>query len=634
MVPEKRTEGSGATDGGRQGKMPVRSAVVPAMLPHILFALSFVIFDLPFDRRLVGNGTMAVLVLAMTAALLLGYAGTLPWVLGASWVLVADDMPGHSAAGSRIRQPRGALLCASIVLGLVLSTTGCRGTTAEVEAEPVPTTFSAPQVAINDGGLRVTSEDAEWDGFGEVLDIRGDLALLGATDWNHYGDGYAYLYRHSGESWQLEAQLAASDRGPGAPAHPGSMGGQRFGSSVSLGDGILVVGAPGTDARAGAAVYVFEHDGQTWIETAKLSPEGAGEGQPSVDAGWLTGDRMPRRTFGALVALHGDTLAVGGDAATRSVAIFERDEEGWQQQATIGIPGMPDHDLYMVSMDFYGDTLALGALYVPPQAPLSEDSLNVMNMLLTGKPVVYLFERDGPRWRETLRFAPQGDGSQGDGSQEDLLFLREVNIGASVALEGDGAQATRLAVGLPGFPDLSAIEDLREAPFLVGAEPGDEPIPGFPPSPREVGAVTLFERKGDVWQQDAILTPATGNGPPEPGYAFATTPEEMFNPDNLAAMVFPGHLYSSAPEISFFGATVDLDGKRLGVTSGYANATHLFERSEDNWHYRLLISPSDGEMWEDYAQVVALSGDTLLLGTPGEFGNSAWFFDLPTENGS
>jgi hypothetical protein len=33
-------------------------------------------------------------------------------------------------------------------------------------------------------------------------------------------------------------------------------------------------------------------------------------------------------------------------------------------------------------------------------------------------------------------------------------------------------------------------------------------------------------------------------------------------------------------------------------------------------------------MWEDFAQVVAINGDTLLLGTPGEFGNSAYVFNL------
>lgn len=523
---------------------------------------------------------------------------------------------------------RGALGYFLTFLGVAMALSGCRGATAEADAAPEPTTFDAPALALNDG-LRVTSEDAEWDGFGEAIDIRGDLALLGATDWNHYGDGYAYLYRRSGEAWQLEAQLAASDRGPGAPAYAGTMGGQRFGSSVSLGDGILAVGAPGTDEKAGAAAYVFEYDGRAWTETAKLTPEGVGESPapPSVD--WLTHDRMPRRTFGALVALHGDTLAVGGDAVMRSVVIFERDGEGWQQQATIGIPGMPERDLYMVSMDFYGDTLALSAFYVPPQP-----SGQLADALLTGKAVVYLFQRDGPRWRETLRFETQGEASQGDRSQDDLLFLREATFGASVALEGEGARATRLAVGLPGFPDLSAIEDLREAPLLVGADPGDEPIPGFPPSPREVGTVTLFERSDDGWQQRAILTPATEEGPPGPGLAFATMPEEIFDPDNLATQVWPGHLYSDAPEISFFGATVDLDGERLAVTSGYANAAHVFEQMAGEWLYRLLVRPSQDELWEDYAQVVALSGDTMLLGVPGEFGNSAYLFELPSSGGS
>jgi hypothetical protein len=105
----------------------------------------------------------------------------------------------------------------------------------------------------------------------------------------------------------------------------------------------------------------------------------------------------------------------------------------------------------------------------------------------------------------------------------------------------------------------------------------------------------------------------------------------MFDPANIADVVFPGHLFSEAPAITFFGATVDLDVNQLAVTSGYANTTYVFERQELDWLYRFKIRSNDGEMSEDYAQVATISGDTLLLGTPGEFGNSAHVFRLDRE---
>lgn len=95
--------------------------------------------------------------------------------------------------------------------------------------------------------------------------------------------------------------------------------------------------------------------------------------------------------------------------------------------------------------------------------------------------------------------------------------------------------------------------------------------------------------------------------------------------------VFPGHFYSEDPEVSFFGTTVDLEGSKLVVTVGYTNITYIIEQQDEDWMTRFKIKPlsPDGLLWEDFAQVAALSGDTLLLGTPGEFGEAAYVFDLP-----
>ena len=100
--------------------------------------------------------------------------------------------------------------------------------------------------------------------------------------------------------------------------------------------------------------------------------------------------------------------------------------------------------------------------------------------------------------------------------------------------------------------------------------------------------------------------------------------------DFYASIVFPGHIFSAIPEITFLGETVDLDGSRLAVTSGFANSTYLFERQEREWVLNLHIKPKNVklELSEDYTQDVSLSDHTFLLGTPSEFGNSAFVFDL------
>jgi hypothetical protein len=499
----------------------------------------------------------------------------------------------------------------------VLTCSACGSFRLQAADAPREVVFSNPVEEIQ-GGVRLAPLESLWDGYGEAIDVRGDVLVIGASEWNPCGHGSAYVYHSSGGAWQEEAQLTPSDR-EGFVQQARRFEGQRFGSSVAVGEGIIAIGAPGNASPiAGVytgAVYLYEYDGRNWVETAIITPD-----RPNLDTAERAVDpsicsRLRPRSFGALVALEGDTLAVGGDSATDSVYIYQRDPNGWKEQARLPIPGSPGRDLYMVSMALYGDTLSLSAFYVPPQTGLPQ--------FMTGYVTVYVFERAGHAWEESFRFTPEGEDL-------DLLFLPEANVGAAVGLGGGAGEANLLAIGLPGFPDWTGELDVG----LVGVNP--DPVE-YPDSHRKSGAVYIFERgENGRWNPQATLRPAGWEDPPGPGSLFAGVPSPTDGEQGvfddaayLASLVFPGDVFSKNPEISFFGATVDLDGDQLAVTAGFANATYLFERLGQDWVYRFSITPTpDGEMWEDYAQVVALSGGTLLLGTPGEFGNSAYVFNL------
>jgi hypothetical protein len=350
---------------------------------------------------------------------------------------------------------------------------------------------------------------------------------------------------------------------------------------------------------------------------------------------------MRRNAFGALVAADGDTVAVGGDLTTASVYVFQRGEDGWHEQARLPIPGSPGRAPYVGALTLFGDTLAVSALYVTPESEQAP--------FLTANVIVYLFERVGSTWEESFQFVPDGD-------QVDYVFPYELYVGASVALGGSSSQANRLAVGLPGFPDWSGA-DVRP---LVGFGSNTTKLPE---SRRQYGSVYILERGEDGgWSQQVTLLPAGWDNPPGPAPAslFSSSPSAgtplqtpppptlgpTSSPDSLSAtseaqgsaataaamasFVFPGDIYSENPEISFFGATVDLDENLLAVTAGYANATYVFERQGQDWVYRFRIAPRPEEpgLWEDFAQMVTISGETVLLGTPGEFGDAAYVFDL------
>ena len=138
---------------------------------------------------------------------------------------------------------------------------------------------------------KLSASDASGsDAFGGSLSMDGDRLASGARfgDRGTTDPGAVYVFLRSGGGvWGQEDKLLATDL----------MGGDRFGSSVSLEGDRLAIGAPYDSEyglRSGSA-YVFERTGSSWDQQAKLSaliPEVSDE-------------------YGIGVALSGDTVAVG-----------------------------------------------------------------------------------------------------------------------------------------------------------------------------------------------------------------------------------------------------------------------------------------------------------------------------------
>jgi len=83
----------------------------------------------------------------------------------------------------------------------------------------------------------------------------------------------------------------------------------------------------------------------------------------------------------------------------------------------------------------------------------------------------------------------------------------------------------------------------------------------------------------------------------------------------------PGALpFFSNPGSTIFGAFVDFDGNRLAVISTFANTVYIFEHQDQGWVYRYRITPGS-HLGDDFQRrTVAMSGNDLLLGSPGELG--------------
>jgi hypothetical protein len=434
-----------------------------------------------------------------------------------------------------------------LLLGLLMLPAACSLQARQII--PTPQSYDAPtgQITTFDRYLHSGCH------FAGAVDIESDLIVAGAPCWGWppgEGTGSAEILRRTPEGeLRLEATLTASD------GEDGFQYDQHFGESVAINGNLIAAGAPGyDDPQAGdntGAVYIFEYDGQSWVETGKL----------------IANSPAPGAKIGRTLALDGDLLAASGAPEAGSVIIFQRQAIGWRQMAEVPVPASPDKEPTYALMDLYGDTLAISS--ISWQEPL--DDADIPKIRSMG--IVTLYERKGDAWKQAYQTAPQ----------EASLFrmYNDSPFGLPVSLGGNGGKAKWLAVGKPGFGT----------------------------SGRETGSVAIYERGRGGWAPQAELELAQGEA-------------------IQGALPF----FGSDPGSTFFGAFVKLDGNRLGVVSTFANAAYIFETQGSGWDYHYRIIPVDESGGGDDFQrrTIALSGDSLLMGSPGEImGGEVYLFNLP-----
>jgi hypothetical protein len=150
------------------------------------------------------------------------------------------------------------------------------------------------------------SDKADYDDFGFSVAIHQDTVVVGAHKDSSFLKppaaiyGAAYVFEFDGNSWLEEAKLTASE--------PEDY--DQFGYSVAIKESTLLVGAPvdpdnNEEFKPGAA-YVFETDGKIWSEKLKLTASEAND-PPEKDQ------------FGFSVAINGTNLVVGAILADAEI---------------------------------------------------------------------------------------------------------------------------------------------------------------------------------------------------------------------------------------------------------------------------------------------------------------------------
>jgi len=315
---------------------------------------------------------------------------------------------------------------------------------------------------------RLSAPDAEWgDSFGTSLAVSGEWLLVGAPD-----RGAAYLFRSSGTSWSFVTELQ--------PAGTNDV--ESFGYAVTLdaGSGLAVVGAPqDSDGQGAAHVFAAGADG-SWSEVARLTVDGAAEGDG----------------LGAAMAIVGGRILVGapGRQSQRgSVVAFQSGDQGWTQFGEFAPQGAGENTAFGAALAVDGERILVGA---PMYAS-------------TGAAFVYGLNQAGNAYQEQARMLPF------DGQPLSLFGSAlapaqdEVWVGAPRALATVGAAYVfdRGEVGFTGARQLTGEDIGRQAAFAgTVAVAGDLAAFGVLGMGRGAGGVAIFERGADgTWNEAAML---------------------------------------------------------------------------------------------------------------------------------
>jgi len=206
-----------------------------------------------------------------------------------------------------------------------------------------------------------------------------------STNESDCNTGSAYVFDYNGASWDETAKLVASDADGSNPG-----GSDFFGGSVSLSGNRIVVGASSADVVFGnaGAVYVFDYNGASWDETARLTQSDAGVAD----------------FFGGSVSLSGNRIVAGSQNSNElffggAAYVFDLVGGTWGETAKLRPSDNTANTCFAsCSVSLFGDRIIVSSP--------SDDE----NGSASGSAYVYDF--DGVDWIET-KFVPS-DGAEFD----------------------------------------------------------------------------------------------------------------------------------------------------------------------------------------------------------------------------
>jgi hypothetical protein len=505
--------------------------------------------------------------------------------------------------------------------------------------------------SIPDATLTAGDADAE-DYFGESVAILGNMALIGASgdDENGVDAGSVYLFQKDKTVWREISKIQPDDISAG----------DHFGASIAMDGEFAAVGAYGKDSNTGA-VYIFQNDGENWIQKAKL----------------MATDGMSSDYFGVSLSLRNGFVIIGAYGRnisgpnTGAAYIFQNDGDNWVQVAGLTAENGAAGDYFGGSVAIFGNYALVGA---PGTDQSGEDS---------GK--VYVYQYDGQRWILNAELdAPDGAaggyfGTSVTLNQEFLAIgatgaktTNEAISGAVYTFYNDGnqwVQSARITAGIPvnngmdaafqnrplamnrlmadmtpwyhiPFTDrfgghiimdekILAIRIMREygasrikivRPIIEDPENPDD-TPGWEPvviiSSNEMEEDDGFGETMDMDNGNLIIgSPKKDSVHKDTGEVniYTVPVHHKFQEVKLTA----GY---AETELDKFGESMAADGNRLIIgapddpNSGlYSGAAHIFVKNNGNWIRETTLTAGDAAYQDYFGVSVDIEGDFAIVG--------------------
>jgi hypothetical protein len=353
--------------------------------------------------------------------------------------------------------------------------------------------------------------------------------------------------------------------------------GDLFGLSVAISGDTVVVGAhdeasaatgvngnqADNSAGTSGAAYVFVRSGGVWTQQAYLKASNTDFGD----------------NFGVSVAISGDTIVVGANfeesAATGvngnqtdnsghcgAAYVFVRSGGVWSQQAYLKTSSTsitrqgPVGDQFGRSVAISGDTVVVGA-WAEDNAATGVNSA-VMNFTAASAGAAYVFVRSGTTWSQQAYLKPSDTNAGYAFGFSVAMFADTIVVGAYAAGPGSCCQ-------------------LR------------------------TGGAYVFVRSGTTWSQQAFLEGSNSETGDSFGWSVAVSGDTVVvgapNEDSVATGV---------------------NGNQVDNSALDSGATYVLVRSGMTWSQEAYLKASNTDAGDNFGMSVAISGDTVVAGSPWE----------------